>query len=122
MGQSSSKRNSKEKTPELPKTESWSTLKGFVAAETAADESSNVISDNMVVNDRKIERVKTWMKFPERQPKSSFDLDVHLNQSIHRSQTLANLREDIQQSSGIDAILEGKLIFSQIPAYGMTWC
>ena len=93
------------------KTESWSTLKGFVAAETSAEKSPKVISDNMVLNDGKIERVKTWMNFPERQPKSSFNLDVHLNQSIHHSQTLANLAGDTQQLSGID---EGELANTQL--------
>ena len=112
MGQPSSKPSSNQVSPDLSSTESLSTLKGFVAAESSVDRNSEVIADSTVVNDRKVERVKTWMKFPDRQPKSSFELDVHLNQSIHRGKTLVNFTDDHDSKplSGIDAILEGMYI------------
>lgn len=86
MGSSPSK---KAESPEPQRTESWSTLKGFVASQATANDEPEVISDNTIVKDKKIQRVKTWMKFPEREPKESLHLDHHLNQSIHRSKTQA---------------------------------
>lgn len=82
MGLSPSKSGSNKIEPVLSKSESWSTLDGFVASE-AVIKSPETLAVNTTVNDEEIKQVKTWMNFPERKPKSTLNLDVHLSQSKH---------------------------------------
>lgn len=84
MGSSPSKSGSNRIEPVLSKSESWSTLDGFVASEAeAVIKSPETLAVNTTVNDEEIKQVKTWMNFPERKPKSTLNLDVHLSQSKH---------------------------------------
>lgn len=87
MGSSPSKGASKGASnkiePVLSRSESWSTLDGFVACETGMDK-QEALAVNTTVNDKEIKQVKTWMDFPGRKPKSTLNLDVHLSQSVHR--------------------------------------
>ena len=79
MGSSPSKGTSNRIEPLLPKTESWSTLDGFIATETRV-KSPEPIAVNTTVNDDEIKQVKTWMNFPERKPQSTLDFGLHLSQ------------------------------------------
>ena len=82
MGSSPSKSDSDHIQHVLPKTESWSTLHEFVAAETEVQR-QEPLATNTVINDDEITQVKTYMRFPEQKSKSILNLDLHLNQSKH---------------------------------------
>lgn len=83
MGSSSSKGASNKIEPVLSKSESWSTLDGFVTTESGINK-RETLAVSTTVNDKEIKQVKTWMDFPERKPKSTLNLDVHLSHLQHK--------------------------------------
>lgn len=89
MGLSPSKREPDRVSP----TASWSTLDGFIMSEEGRNR-RETIAVNTVVEDNEIKQVKTRMNFPESKPKSTFNLDVHLNQSMHHHKSLRKFKDD----------------------------
>ena len=112
MGVSSSKGVSNKIEPEVPKSESWSTLDGFVASESGRNR-QEVIAVNTIVKDEEIQQVKTFMKFPERKPQSTLNLDAHLNQSLNRKRTRINIHDNFPEESANSPQETGKVLHAE---------
>jgi hypothetical protein len=98
MGSSPSKGGSNKIEPMLSKSESWSTLDGFIASESRT-RSPEAIAISTTVNDEEIKQVKTWMNFPERKPQSTLDLNCHLHQ-------LKQKKSNIKFSDGASGVFQ----------------
>lgn len=112
MGLSSSKGISNKIKPEVPRSESWSTLDGFVASESGKNR-QETIAVNTIVKDEEIQQVKTLMKFPERKPQSTLNLDVHLNRKRTRMKIHDNIPEDAAnspQETGVLIVLKNCVV------------
>ena len=90
MGTSSSKSDS----DRVNSAASWSTLDGFIQSE-AGNTRRETIAVKTVVEEDKIEQVKTSLKFPESKPKSSFNLNLHLDQSVQHHKRKATPAEPL---------------------------
>ncbi len=90
MGLSQSKSDPDQVSPAA----SWSTLDGFIMSE-AGRKRRETIAVNTVVEDDEIKQVKTTLNFPERKP--TFNLDVHLNQSVHHHKSLRKGKDTVHE-------------------------
>lgn len=94
MGSFFSKSNS---TPELSETESWSTLRDFVTSESERNR-----QEAGAITDKKLQ-----------EQKSSFQLEVHINKSVHRNKTQMNFNDSLSSLQPVSrsipkGTLEGK--------------